>query len=172
VGDFVAHAGSSNDAALQQSAGGSGAIPIGALGTVALATAGYAQTLTSTNILLGCVVGFLPDQATSPVYNPASTARGVWVADDPNLEFEIQDDGAATLTYAAVGGNYPIVANTGSAVTGRSAHCMGTTVDTSNVGAQLRLLGLVNAPDNAVGAYARWRVSINNHHFNPATLGA
>lgn len=166
VGDFVAQGGSANDVACAGN-------PVGSLQTVALATAGTATTTGSTNVIIGVVVGFHPNQATDPVYNPANTARGVYVADDPELVFEIQDNGAAALAVTNVGSNFAIDASTasGSTASSRSGMTMGTTPDTTNAGAQLRLLGLAKKPLNSVGAYAVWDVMINNHVYGPRVLG-
>lgn len=166
VGDFVAQGGSSNDVAYAGN-------PVGSLSTVALATSGTAVTSGSPNVILGVVVGFHAEQATSPVYNPASTARGVYVADDPDLIFEIQDSGAATLAYTDVGANFllDVSTNSGSTATGLSGHTMGTSADTSNVGAQLKMLGLAKRPKNVVGQYGVWDVVINNHVFGKRVLG-
>jgi hypothetical protein len=166
VGDFVALAGSANTAEYYGNAPGT-------LPTVALATSGSAVTSGSTTVLVGAIVGFFAEQATSPVYNPASTARGVLVADDPELVFEIQDDGVATLAATDVAGNYAInvSTNSGSAATGRSGHTMGTTNDTTNVGAQLKMLGLSKRTKNALGQYAVWDVIINNHAYGSRVLG-
>jgi hypothetical protein len=166
VGDFVALAGSANTAEYYGNAPGT-------LPTVAIATSGTAVTSGSTTVLVGAVVGFFSEQATSPVYNPANTARGVWVADDPELVFEIQDDGVATLAATDVAGNYAInvATQSPSTATGRSGHTMGTTNDVTNVGAQLKMLGLSKRSKNALGQYAVWDVIINNHAYGSRVLG-
>lgn len=165
VGDFVSLAGSSNDAAYQGN-------PVGSLQTIKLATAGTATTTGSANILVGCVVGTFPDTAQSTVYNPASTLRGIWVADDPNLVFEIQDIGTAALAYTDVGDCFAIDTSTaGSAYSGRSGMAMATTGNYTDAGAQLKLLGLSKLPRNAVGKYGVWDVSINNHAYGNTVLG-
>jgi hypothetical protein len=166
IGDFVYLAGSSNSVEYYGN-------PIGSLQTVGIATSGYAVTSGASTVLVGAVVGFFAEQATSTVYNPASTARGVWVADDPELVFEIQDSGVATLAYTDVGSSFAIdvSTNSGSTATGRSGHTMGTTADSTNAGVQLHMLGLSKRPKNSVGQYAVWDVMINNHAYGTRILG-
>ena len=166
VGDFVALAGSANTTDYYGNAPGT-------LPTLALATSGTAVTSGSANVLVGSVVGFFSEQATSPVYNPANTARGVWVADNPDLIFEIQDDGVATLAATDVSGNYAInvATQSPSVATGRSGHTMGTTNDTTNLGAQLKMISLSKRSKNAFGQYAVWEVQINNHAYGSRVLG-
>lgn len=166
IGDFVALAGSANTAEYYGNAPGT-------LPTLSIATSGTAVGTADTTVLVGCVVGFFAEQATSPVYNPASTARGVWVADDPELVFEIRDDGVAVLAATDVGGNYAInvATQSPSTATGHSGHTMGTTNDVTNLGAQLKMLGLSKRHGNALGQYAVWDVTINNHARGGRVLG-
>jgi hypothetical protein len=123
------------------------------------------------NPVLGSVISFFPEQATSTIYSLPSTGRGVYIADDPNLEFEIMDDGVATLTTAAVGRNANFNTSTfsGSTTDGVSGATMSTTLSsTSGTTGQLHILGLVMQPNISVGQYGVWRVMINNHSFRLA----
>jgi hypothetical protein len=68
------------------------------------------------SIIIGVVVGVLPETQESTVYRVASTARRLLVADDPNLLFEIQEvSGGTALTVAtALGANANFVVGSGA----------------------------------------------------------
>jgi len=152
VGDPVVKvAAGSNAAALD-------GFPIGTLPLVEKAAAGDGNAIT------GVIVGFAPDPDNlSRIYRPASTARVVYVVDDPNVTFEIQADGAIAATD--VGLNAVLIyTNAGSTVTGRSGAELDTTSDAPAADAsnQLTILRVVNAPDNeAASAFTRCEVVIN-----------
>lgn len=93
-------------------------------------------------------------------YLPANTAGYVLVADDPDLLFEMQEDGA--MGVGVVGRNVQMIAGTGSTVTGWS----GWQIDSSEVDTtatdQLRIDAPVLRADNdPTLTNAKWLVSIN-----------
>lgn len=104
--------------------------------------------------------------ATKPVVYYA------FVADDPNIIFEIQEGGAgANLVVTDVGQNADFVAAnpaTGTVVSGfyldNNAH---DTTSTRN----LKILRLAPRVDNALGLYAKWWVLLNNHSFRTGIAG-
>jgi len=123
------------------------------------------------------------DLATQYIADGTRTAvRYVFVADDPNLVFEVSGGTTATnLTLAKARYNAGIGTNTGSDVTydisqgelktsaPYSNVCVtSATVNTTNT-LPVTLLGLVQAVDNEVGAYSRYLVRFNNHEFGVAT---
>lgn len=118
----------------------------------------------------GVVVGIIPDTAMSTIYRVASTARYVLVADDPDLEFEIQEDAVGgALALDSVGLNADIVVGSGSTFTGRSAMQLDTS-DVKTGTAQLRILGFVQRADNEfASANAKVRVMINEHELKATT---
>lgn len=125
------------------------------------------------DVMVGVVVGVLPDTADSLIYRAASTTRRVLVATDPDLEYEIQEvSGGTALTAAAIGLNANIVVGTGSTITGMSG------VELNNVGEDttntldVQILGLVARADNEVGEHAKWLVRINRHQFANQVAGA
>jgi len=144
---------------------------------VTLATAGAG------NALIGCIVGtrgtvyggVMADPASlDTMVIPATKTKGyfVQVADDPNIEFLMQESAttdAAALTVASLGSNIDLVSGT------NNGFFSGWKIDstTANTGAtrQLKLMRLWQAPDNALGAYAKWVVFINNHAFNAGVAG-
>lgn len=134
--------------------------PPGTLPTINKATAAGGAYIS------GVIVGFSPlPTDLSKTYNPASTERIAYVVDDPDIVFEIQEDGAVTpLASTSVGGNADLIyTRSGSTTTGKSgAELDSSTIDTTNT-LQLRVLGLINRVDNALGEFAKWEVMINLH---------
>jgi len=153
VGDPVIIVGDSNDNEIF-------GFPPGSLSEVTRATVGDGNAIT------GVVVGVMASDQTSLTYRAASTERVVWVADDPNLIFHIQDDGVSALTADSVGLNAVLIAtHAGSTVTGLSGMELDTDSDAPAADAsnQLTILGLARLQNNEIGANAIWDVSINNH---------
>ena len=125
------------------------------------------------NTILGGFVGICNGPAGShytvtrdlPVYRQASFANYGFVCDDPNQLYIVQEDSVGGAITAALGGfaNGNLVAGSGSIYTGYS----GWQLQSSSVSAaatptyQLRILGVVRGPDNALGANCDWVVRIN-----------
>ncbi len=131
--------------------------------------------------VIGAVVGFDPDNGAgadgrdSDIYRANSTERYVYVADDPNLLFEVQDDASATLTAADVGTVADLTGFTsGSTGTGLSSiEISATTTTSSGDGTEdVKIMRLVNRPDNTIGDNADWLVRLNNHAYVDANTGA
>lgn len=131
------------------------------------------------NYITGAVVGvFSADTVankpiklfTDTVYRAASTNAYVLVADDPDIIFEIQEDSdTSTLAATNVSQNADWVDGTGSTTTGYSGVQLDSnTANTTNT-LQLRIIGLADREDNAIGTNAKWLVSINLHSQRNAT---
>jgi hypothetical protein len=157
VGDPVVKTGTSNTANVlsdgRQFAAGS-------LPEINKATAGDANKIT------GVIVGFLANPSNLTLnYNTASTERVAIVADSPLQEFMIQEETAGTaLAATSVGLNANVVfAESGSIATGLSGVELDTSTPATDATFQLRILRLLDAPENSVGQHAKWRVRINNH---------
>jgi hypothetical protein len=136
---------------------GMGAFPAGSLRTINVGVAGAPIT--------GAIVSFSA-LASSPttIHNPASTERIAMVACDPKSEFYIQEvSGGIALTATAVGLAADFVSGTGSTATGRSGYELNNVGEAAGTALQLRILGLKNAPNNALGEHAVWRVRIDKH---------
>lgn len=139
---------------------------IGALPEIALATAGAG------NNLLGSIVAFAADPAGTGLENVhrlASTERVAFVADDPDLLFEIQEDsvgGALAITDIAL--NIDLIAGAGSTVTGFSGWEADSNTAAGGATLQLRIERLMDRPDNAIGNQAKWLVAINTHTLRAA----
>lgn len=134
---------------------------------VTIATAG------ATNTVLGSFLGMSNGPAGSgytltqdkPVYRQASIANYGFICNASDQLFAIQEDSIGGAIAVANGGytNGNLVAGSGSTVTGFSGWMLdSSTVDGSaNPTFQVRVLGLLRGPDNAVGTYAKWVVRIN-----------
>lgn len=142
--------------------------------------AGYQTVIqaAASNAVLGVIVGMevTPGSLDTPQYRAASTRRVVWVADDPNLIFEAQEDGDTDpLETTDIGLNINVVVGAGSTVTGASGMQIDSDTAATTATLPLRLMGLVQRPDNenvlsAGGqAYTRWEVKINNHQLGSST---
>jgi hypothetical protein len=127
----------------------------------------------TTDAIRGVCVGVLhenPNDLTK-VFSPASTGQYIYVADDPDQLFEIQEDSdTATLAAVDTGLNIDIIVGTGSTQTGFSA--MEIDSDSGEKGtatAQLRLLRISPRINNELGANAKWIVKINEHELSSTT---
>jgi len=133
---------------------------------VILATAG------ATNYITGAVVG-VPKLASNDLftnYRAGGTAAYLLVADDPDLVFEIQEDGlGAPLAVTDISENADLIAAAGSTYTGASGWMLDSSTHGTGATKQLRILGLEQRPDNAIGAYGKWLVEINLHSQRNAT---
>lgn len=165
IGDPVVKTGTANTA--EVSAPGVGTFHPGVMPEINKATAGDANAIT------GVIVGFASD-ADDAVYNAASTERIAFVADDPDLVFEIQADG--TLAATSIGLNAVLIyTHAGDTNTGLSGAELDTTSDVPAADAsnQLTILGIPNREDNSdlSAANVNVLVSINNHTEAHAALG-
>lgn len=105
----------------------------------------------------------------------AATAGTVMAHYHPTQQYVIQDDGTAAGVQATIGTNANLVAGTGSAVTGISAHEIDATnfatAATLTAALVFRVYGLFNHPDNAFGVNADWVVTVNEHYLTAGTAG-
>ena len=157
VGDPVIITGTANTEAFHGNAPGT-------LPTVNKATAagGY---------ITGIIIGFslLPTDLTK-TYNEASTERIAYVADDPDLVFELQEDSVdGALAVTDVGNNGDMIFGSGSTTSGKSGVELDSSTVTTTDALNLKILRLVNRVDNAIGDNAKWEVMINLHTQRYAT---
>jgi hypothetical protein len=163
IGDAVVIAGDANSTAYY------GRFPY-TLPTVSVVTAGTGNAVT------GAIVGFFAETASSPVYLPASTARGVFVADDPDLVFAVMDNGYAVPTSTIIGNNANIDIGatsgySGSAVTGLSGHTLDLNGFTTTSTLQCKVLGFQQDVKNTMAIHGVWEVTFNNHTNAPNSTG-
>ncbi len=88
------------------------------------------------------------------------------VLDDPSQMFIIQNDG--TSAVANYGKNADIVVGTGSTANGMSANELDTSTIATTAALNLKIIGLWDVPNNAVGANAVVVVKINEHLYSSA----
>lgn len=126
--------------------------------------------------ILGVVVNVAPVTADSKIYREASSDRYVYVADDPNLLFEVQEDSdGAAMDANSMG----MVANltgltAGSTVTGFSAiEIDSSTATAAGAGTEdVKVVGFAQRQDNEIGTNANWLVRLNNHALVNGNTGA
>jgi hypothetical protein len=121
--------------------------------------------------VIGVVVGFSPNQDNlMQRHRAASTARLVYVVDDPMVIFEIQEvSGGTPLAAADVGLNVNFVVGSGSATTGMSGVELNNSGEAVTAALNCRILGMSPRPDNEIGEHCKWLVKLNNHVFNSGT---
>lgn len=166
IGDPVVKTGTSNTA--RASAPGAGSFEIGCLPEINKATVG------TTNKITGFIVAFAPNpDGLSSVYRAASTERLAFVADDPDLLFEMQAEGS--LAAVDVGLNavliYTHAGDNNSGLSGAEFDCGTTTAPATTVGFQLKIMRIVNRLDNEIGANVKALVLINNSSEATTTTG-
>jgi len=91
------------------------------------------------------------------IYGAALTATDHLIIPVNSQIFEVQID---TIAAADLDKNAALVAGAGSTTTHISGHSANGVATTNTL--DLKVLGLMNSPDNAVGAYARIEVLFNN----------
>lgn len=137
-------------------------------------------TAASTNQILGAFVGISNNAgiATIPLlqsqtpYLAASQAAYIYVTDDPFLLYEVQEDSVGGAMVSGVSGqNASMVAGAGSTATSQSGWMLDSSTVTPSSTLQLRIIQLLQEVDNAVGAFAKWLVKINDtiHPFTNPT---
>lgn len=137
-----------------------------------------------TDTVRGVIVGVLLANPNNPslvgtvldntIQNiPATKAKDyyVLVVDDPQVLFEIQDDGLAALTATSCNKNASFTVANPSGVQQGSASVLATgTVNTTNT-LNLKIVGLSQKPNNAFGVNALWLVKFNEHELAGGTAG-
>lgn len=124
------------------------------------------------DVIVGVVVGAKPATQDSTVYRAASTLREIYVADDPDLIFEIQEGTSGTpLTANDAGLNINFVVGSGSTVTGKSGTQLDNTTEATTNTLDLHLVTPVARENNEIGAACKWLVTINRHQYSNQTAG-
>lgn len=168
IGDPVALAGVAG--------GGGGTQDADALGVMSVGKVANGDTL-----WLGPIVGIevvnpsaQSNQGTSlaleQIFIPATKAKAyyVYVADDPNLIFEMQGDATATNQTAAKSSYNCDITVAVPSSGNQSASVIASAGIALTATLPLKLMGLSQrqfAGGNAFGAYAVWRCKINNHQY-------
>ena len=102
----------------------------------------------------------------TPVYRPANTKQFVLVADSPDLIYEAEADASVALASIGLNADIGASAHTNPLKTGASPmYVYSTTAPDTTSTRPLQIVGLVNRPDNEVGANSKVLVRINVHSF-------
>jgi hypothetical protein len=136
-------------------------------GVVDLVTAGAG------NALLGPVVEAFDSTGKPVSYVPATpTGYTVTVADDPAQEFVMQEDGdTSDLALTDIGTNVDLINGSASTITKMSGWQIDSDSTSNSASVQLRIIDKVDEPNNAIGDYCRWKVTINNHQNSVGIVG-
>jgi len=128
-------------------------------------------TLAVTNQCIGPIVAFEPTTAASGIYMASGAAGYLYIADDPNLVFEVQCESANNLAATSIGLNAILVqTHAGVAATGLSGEELDTGVGTAPATTNtmmLHIIGMRRSPDNdPFEAHGIAEVIIAMHMFN------
>ncbi len=127
-------------------------------------------TAGATNYAIGVVTSVEAVTDSSTVYRVASTERYVFVSAHPDTIYAIQGDASATPATGDVGNNADFTFTVaGETIYGNSGAQISTTSIGTGATKQLRIVGFLQAPDNEVGAYAKYLVAFNLHSSNNLT---
>lgn len=127
----------------------------------------------ATNNILGSIQGIsnnaggavIPVLQNQTVFLAAGQAAYVYVADDPDLLFWIQESGA--MVSGASGRNANLLAGTGSMITGYSGWQLDSSTLAVTATFQMRIRRMLAEPaDNMIGTNAKWLCRINLHSIN------
>lgn len=137
-------------------------------------------TDTARGVIIGCLtaipnnpslVGSTLDLTVQSI--PAAKTRDyyVLVVDDPQVLFELQDDGLAALTATSCNKNASYTVTNPTAPQQNSATVLTTASVATTQALPLKLIGLVQKPNNSLGANATWLVKLNQHELMGNTAG-
>ena len=139
---------------------------------VKLLATGYIDVASAGNRILGVFAGVKYTASDGEVvykkYFPTGTTTlasadvTAYVYDDPNITYRIQSAGSAD--FADIGNLADHVAGSGSTTTGQSGHEISGTTGTGTAG--LRILRLIDDPDNSAGTNGELEVAIYEHELN------
>jgi len=139
---------------------------------VKLLSTGYIDVASAGNRILGVFAGVKYTASDGEVvykkYFPTGTTTlasadvTAYVYDDPNITYRIQSAGSADFTD--IGNLADHVAGSGSTTTGQSGHEVSGTTGTGTAG--LRILRLIDDPDNSAGTNGELEVAIYEHELN------
>lgn len=137
-------------------------------------------TDTARGVVIGCLtaipnnpslVGSTLDLTVQNI--PAAKTRDyyVLVVDDPQVLFELQDDGLAALTATSCNKNASYTVTNPTAPQQNSATVLSTASVNTTQGLSLKIVGLAQKPNNAFGVNATWLVKLNQHELMGNTAG-
>ena len=118
----------------------------------------------TTGLLIRGVVTAIEPSPTnlSRQYIPALTGGYVFICTDPDVVFQIQDDGSGPPAAVFVGQNAECAAGSGgSTISGLSSFVLDASTPTTTQAHNLHILGLSDIPGNELDDYAVWDVLLN-----------
>lgn len=127
--------------------------------------AGIEQADAGDNLPVGIVLAryHYTENNLDQSYLPASTEGILFVADSPDLIFEIQGD-ATVFAATDIGLNADFEAGSGgSTANGLSSYALDGATKASTAALNCKILAFASNVDNEVGAYARFEVLLNQH---------
>lgn len=116
-----------------------------------------------TNSITGIVVGIevVTTNLDQQGYYTATQTGYLYVEDDPQIMYAVQEGGAGSaLVVGNIGQYVNSLAGTTSTLTGVSADQIDNASISSSTG-EWRIVGLLQKPDNALGTNAKWLVQRN-----------
>ena len=137
-------------------------------------------TDTARGVIIGCLVaapnipslvGVNLDLTVQNIPTAKTHDYYILVADDPALLYELQDDGLAALTATSCNKNASYTVTNPTSPQQNSATVLSTASVATTAGLTLKLMGLVQKPNNAYGVNATWIVMLNQHEFQGNTAG-
>lgn len=119
------------------------------------------------NQMSASLAGDVIDDTITSIPATKTRAYYVYVADDPNLFFTIQDDGITTgnLIAANANKNCSLTVAAPGSTKQRSATVINSSSIATTQGLNIRLMGLAQLPNNAFGAYGIWLARFNQHEL-------
>lgn len=138
----------------------------------------YVDLAAATGAIRGVIVG-ISDQPygmakidnPNSIVRPAAAQTSDWyvlVVDDPNVLFEVQEvSGGTPLAATAIGLNANLVVGTNNGYI--SGWELSNSTEDTEADLQVKIMGLAQRRDNAIGEHAKWIVKINNHELAAGT---
>lgn len=129
-----------------------------------------------TDASIGVLTGLEPDGtdegSLTKIHRVASTARTGSVVMGGDVLYSIQEDSVGNdIEITEAGLNCEVVVGTGSALTGISGSELDSSSAASTSTLAVRLHYVIDAPDNELGANARWAVSLNDYQGDRQQTG-
>jgi hypothetical protein len=121
----------------------------------------YAQSLQG--IILDNTIQYVPASKSKAYY--------VWVVDDPDVVFEVVDDGLNILTATSCNKNCSLTITAPTSPQQMSGTVLNTASVATTQALNFKIMGLVQRDDNAFGQYAHWLVTANQHELMGNTAG-
>jgi hypothetical protein len=138
---------------------------------VAINSSGRVHTIATT---AGSIytLGVAANYVDATVAPGSTTAQKVWVYDDPQQLFVIQDDGdSATPARTDVGAQCPLILTTGSTTTGQSKQELNVSGVTTSLTEVVKIIGFKEGPTFEIGKNAKYIVKLNRHFEGQARVG-